>query len=169
MGLATRRGMESCLKPPPARTLASIADRAARAFPSNAYLPGFTVFSARKIELAIIEESSVEAVVKTKRVERVSLRARDGDLLIRCSCPASAVGFVGCKHAWAALLEIDRQRALGVLRGSRAPLRVASLEAATPSEPGEPREGAPAPSSSRRLRKAAIKKRSSRPRARAAS
>jgi len=63
-------------------------------------------------------------------VHDVHLRAEQGRLLIACSCPALSLGIDLCKHAWAALLEVDRQDALSDLRSSRGPLVVEPTPAA---------------------------------------
>ncbi len=121
---------------PGSRSHSGIADRAAGAFPPNACVAGFALFAARKVELTVIDESAVDALVKVKSPRRVSLRAAAGMLSIRCSCPAppargeaSSTGLVvGCKHAWASLLEADREGVLATLRRSRGALRVGTFD-----------------------------------------
>ncbi len=122
------------LQPTPSPTSAlSIAGRAGHAFTPQAMLQGF-VCHARGVELAASGPSRVHARVRSKRVHDVHLRAEKGKLLVACSCPARSFGIDVCKHAWAALLEVDRQDALADLRKSRGPLVV---------EPSPPPPAAP--------------------------
>ena len=112
------------LTPTPAPTSAlSIAGRAGHAFTPQAMLQGF-VCHARGVELTASGPARVHARVRSKRMHDVHLRAEQGRLLVACSCPARSFGLDVCKHAWAALLEVDRQDALADLRKSRGPLVV---------------------------------------------
>lgn len=74
---------------------------------------------ARGVELVNGDDRSAQASVRGKRSHTVDFRVADGKLLVKCSCPAESMGVVPCKHAWAALLEIDRQGALASLRTKR--------------------------------------------------
>jgi hypothetical protein len=122
------------LQPTPSPTSAlSIAGRAGHAFTPQAMLQGF-VCQTRGVELVASGPSRVHARVRSKRVHDVHLRAEHGKLLVACSCPARSFGIDVCKHAWAALLEVDRQDALADLRKSRGPLIV---------EPSPPPPAAP--------------------------
>ena len=117
----------------------AIAGRAGHAFTPEAMLQGFACH-ARGVELAASGPSRVHARVRSKRVHDVLLRAEDGRLAIACTCPARSLGIDFCKHAWAALLEVDRADALADLRHGRGPL---VLEVAVPA-PAEATEKKPA-------------------------
>ncbi|MBX3215912.1 MAG: hypothetical protein KF850_27985 [Labilithrix sp.] len=96
---------------------------------------------ARGVELVASGTTRVHARVRSKRTHDVHLRAEGGRLLVACTCPARSFGLDACKHAWATLLEVDRQEALTALRGARGPLVVE----AAPHRPAEaaPREVPP--------------------------
>src|SRR4051794_16524420 len=89
----------------------SIAGRAGHAFTADVMLQGFACH-ARGVELSASGPSRVHARVRSKRVHDVLIRAAEGRLVIACSCPARSLGVDLCKHAWAALLEVDRQNTL---------------------------------------------------------
>jgi hypothetical protein len=118
--------------PLPLSTLA-IAGRAGHAFTPQAMMQGYLCHS-RGVELAAAGPSRVHARVRSKRVHDVLLRAEHGRLSIGCTCPARSLGLDFCKHAWAALLEVDRQDMLSDLRTTRGPLVVE----ASPTRPEPP-------------------------------
>ena len=66
----------------------------------------------------------VHARVRSKRIHDVLLRAEGGRLVVACTCPARSFGLDVCKHAWAALLEVDRLDGLSERRKTRGPLVV---------------------------------------------
>lgn len=102
----------------------SIADRVAHAFTPHAMVQGFASHE-KGVETVSSTVDRFFARVRSKRTHEVSLRADAGRLVIACSCPARSLGLKGCKHAWAALLEVDRSAGLGQLRDStRSPLAV---------------------------------------------
>ncbi|MBX3199716.1 MAG: SWIM zinc finger family protein [Labilithrix sp.] len=101
----------------------SIAGRAGHAFAPHAMVQGFACH-ARGVELVASGTTRVHARVRSKRTHDVHLRAEGGRLLVACTCPARSFGLDVCKHAWAALLEVDRQETLTALRGARGPLAV---------------------------------------------
>lgn len=125
---------------PPAPVLASssvsIAGRAGHAFTPHAMLQGFSCH-AKGVELAAVSSTRVTARVRSKRLYEVTLRVAADRLVVACSCPARSLGLDVCKHAWAALLEIDRQGALPHLRDSRSALRI-SAETIDPKSVAEP-------------------------------
>ncbi len=98
---------------------------------------------ARGVEILQTGRAHVRARVRSKRTYEVDLRAEGGRLLIACSCPARSMGIAACKHAWAALLEVDRQGGLEDLRGTRGILRVEPAPEQAPSEAEPSRETAP--------------------------
>lgn len=137
----------------------SIAQRAAGGFAKHAFVHGYSLYAGRHVVVAVSSPSAVDAVVRTSRARRVRLRADGNTLAIGCACgPTSLEGPIGCKHAWAALLEVDRLECLPILRSSTTPLIVTRL-------PPEPEEGAdaaaedtppatkPAPEAKRRAKK----------------
>ena len=101
----------------------SIAGRAGHAFTPHAMMQGFTCH-ARGVELAASTPGRAHARVRSKRLHDVLLRVEDGRLVVACTCPARSFGLDVCKHAWAALLEVDRQDGLSDLRKTRGPLVV---------------------------------------------
>ena len=115
------------LPPPPKRV--SLADRVARAFPPLACVRGFRYFARRRVDLANVSESGLDADVKGQRVQHVRLRVQDGRLASGCTCAAKVLGPAACRHVWATLLEIDRQGALDVLRGTQRALTLTALDA----------------------------------------
>ena len=114
---------------PPASKRASLADRVARAFPPLACVRGFRYFARRRVGLANVSESGLDADVKGQRVQHVRLRVQDGRLASGCTCAAKVLGPAACRHVWATLLEIDRQGALEVLRGTSRALTLTALDA----------------------------------------
>ncbi len=114
----------SSLSPSPCPPSAlSIAGRAGHAFTPHAMMQGFTCH-ARGVELAASDPGRAHARVRSKRLHDVLLRVEDGRLVVACTCPARSFGLDVCKHAWAALLEVDRQDGLSALRKTRGPLVV---------------------------------------------
>ena len=114
---------------PPVPKRASLADRVARAFPPLACVRGFRYFARRRVDLANVSESGLDAEVKGQRVQHVRLRIQDGRLASGCSCAAKVLGPAACRHVWATLLEIDRQGAFDTLRGTQRALALTALEA----------------------------------------
>ncbi len=112
-------------------------------------LQGFACH-ARGVELRDANGTRVHARVRSKRLHDVELRAKEGRLLVACSCPAQSMGLEVCKHAWAALLEVDRQGALEDLRVRRGSVvvEVATKEAAEPNAAAPQDEPAKAPTKS---------------------
>ena len=104
----------------------SIAGRAGQAFPLHSMLQGF-VCHTRGVELVTVSASVVKARVRSKRTHDVELRVDRGRLMIACSCPSRSFGLAGCKHAWAALLECDRQNGLADLRRISGNLKVEAM------------------------------------------
>jgi uncharacterized Zn finger protein len=102
----------------------SIAGRAGHGFEVHTMLRGFACH-ARGVEILETGPAHVRARVRSKRTYEVDLRAEGGRLLIGCTCPARSMEVAACKHAWAALLEVDRQGGLEDLRGVRGVLPVA--------------------------------------------
>jgi uncharacterized Zn finger protein len=125
----------------PARAPVSIADRVARSFPPLACVHGYGYFSSRHVQLAVRSETEVDADVKGKRTQSVKLRIEDGRLGASCTCAAEICGPAACRHVWAALLEVDRQGALGSLRSSQRVLALAVIEptTTTKAEPAKPK------------------------------
>lgn len=120
-----------------------IAGRAGHRFEVHTMLQGFACH-ARGVEILETGPAHVRARVRSKRTHEVDLRAAGGRLLIGCSCPARSMGVAACKHAWAALLEVDRQGGLEDLRGMRgvlhvepAPERAQEREKRTSSKPSK--------------------------------
>jgi uncharacterized Zn finger protein len=111
---------------------ASLADRVARSFPPQSCVAGFAAFVRRDVDIVVIDDSSVDARVKTKRTRRLAFRVKNGVLLVSCTC-APGLDLVGCRHAWGAILEIDRQGALASLRARRGPLHIGRLAEAPPA------------------------------------
>ncbi|MBX3264364.1 MAG: SWIM zinc finger family protein [Labilithrix sp.] len=101
----------------------SIARRAGHAFAPHAIVQGFACH-ARGVELTTSGSTRVHARVRSKRTHDVHLRAEGGRLVVACTCPSRSFGVDACKHAWAALLEVDRRDALADLRGTRGALVV---------------------------------------------
>jgi uncharacterized Zn finger protein len=120
------------LRPPPLPKRASLADRVARAFPPLACVRGFRYFARRRVALANISESGLDAEVKGQRIQHVRLRIQDGRLASGCSCAAKVLGPAACRHVWATLLEIDRQGAFETLRGTQRALTLTALDACAP-------------------------------------
>ena len=112
--------------------LTAIADRAGRSFPLYAHTEGFARWKKGAVSIEQESPTSVVAKVRGQRTRDVVVHDEKGRLLVSCTCPARTFEVPGCKHAWAALLEIDHRGALPNLRGSRAPLLVGFL--APPSD-----------------------------------
>ncbi len=144
----------------PLSTLA-IAGRAGHAFTPHAMMQGF-VCHARGVELAAAGPARVHARVRSKRVHDVLLRADHGRLTIACTCPARSLGLDFCKHAWAALLEVDRQDALGELRSSFGPLAVDVAVPAVESVVEETKSPPPSDEKKKESKAAKVKQRSAR-------
>ncbi|MBX3185498.1 MAG: hypothetical protein KF819_00730 [Labilithrix sp.] len=121
----------------------SIADRVARAFPPAACIRGYFYFDRKRVALAIPSESRVDATVKGKRTQQVSVQVAGAHLGTRCTCAAQTLGPASCRHVWAVLLEIDRIGALEVLRGSRARLPLTAIDAEPKGAEAEPPKKAP--------------------------
>lgn len=100
---------------------------------------------ARGVEIEAADAKSARAVVKSKRVHTVDLRAKDGTLAAQCSCPADEMGTFPCKHVWAALLEIDKLGGLADLRAKRGPLTVIRKPASRPKARKPKRRAQPPP------------------------
>jgi hypothetical protein len=105
-------------------------------------MQGF-VCHARGVELPVCGASRVHARVRSKRVHDVHLLAERGRLLVACSCPAQSLGVDACKHAWAALLEVDRQDGLKDVRDIKGFLVVEAASVEPPPRPPvkAPRDG----------------------------
>jgi uncharacterized Zn finger protein len=113
---------------PPKRT--SVADRVARAFPPLACVRGYRYFARRRVALANVSETGLDADVRGQRVQHVRLRVHsDGRLASGCTCAAKILGPAACRHVWATLLEIDRQGAFDGLRGTQRALALTALDA----------------------------------------
>ena len=109
---------------------ASVADRVARAFPPLACVRGYRYFARRRVALANVSETGLDADVRGQRVQHVRLRVHaDGRLASGCTCAAKILGPAACRHVWATLLEIDRQGALDALRGTQRALALIALDA----------------------------------------
>ena len=126
MPLAIAARMHAFTRPVPspsslAPSLLSIAGRVGHVFEIQTMLAGFGCH-ARGVSLEGGDGRSAHATVKGKRSYTVNFRVADAKLLVKCSCPAESMGVTPCKHAWAALLEIDRQGALADLRTNRGML-----------------------------------------------
>lgn len=106
----------------------SLTGRAGHAFAVNTMLQGYGCHT-RGVEVTQSSAAHAKARVKSKRTHDVDLRAKDGALLVHCSCPARSMGVDFCRHAWATLLEIDRLGGLEDLRTSTQLLKL------VPSEP----------------------------------
>jgi hypothetical protein len=114
--------------------LIPISDRAGKAFPVHAHTHGFARWKSGAVSIENETATSVVAKVRGQRTRNVVLQEERGRLLVSCTCPARTFERPGCKHAWAALLEIDRRGALPNLRSTRAPLPVSFLEPPPGSE-----------------------------------
>jgi uncharacterized Zn finger protein len=111
----------------------TIADRAGKCFHVHAHAQGYARWKSGSVS---IEEESPRAVVAKVRgqpTRKVRLEEDGGRLLVDCTCSARTLERPGCKHVWAALLEVDRRGALGGLRSTRAALRVVFLERPLPT------------------------------------
>lgn len=84
-------------------------------------IAGFTCH-ARGVAIEAADARRARAIVKSQRPHTVDFRVVNGKLFVKCSCPAESMGVRACKHTWAALLEIDKQGALGELRTKRGPV-----------------------------------------------
>jgi hypothetical protein len=118
--------MNACL---PATTetvsspLVSLASRVGSKFRPHAMVHGLSCHR-RGVEIRDAGPSLVRARVRSQRVHEVVLRAEGGQLMIACSCPARSLDVVGCQHAWAALLEVDKRGGLEALRTTRGPIEI---------------------------------------------
>jgi uncharacterized Zn finger protein len=129
---------------------------------------------ARGVELCETTATHVRARVRSKRLHDVDLRATAGRLVIGCSCPARSFGLDVCKHAWAALLEIDRKGGLedlragpGVLPVDPAPLSTKESREASAQVEGQNEQRSTEASRERRVTRA--RKESSAPRTHASA
>jgi SWIM zinc finger len=118
------------------------------------------VCHARGVELATAGAARVHARVRSKRIHDVLLRADRGRLIVACTCPARSFGLDVCKHAWAALLEVDRHDGLSDLRKTHGPLVVEAAPAdvapaaTSPSPPPTANGTGPAPSATHATKRA---------------
>jgi hypothetical protein len=135
-------------EPAPRPRQASIADRVAQGFAPIACVRGFRYFRRKRVALANVSESGLDAEVKGKRVLRVRLRVDGGQLAAACTCSAKFLGPARCRHVWATLLEVDRQALLGSLRSTARVLALAAVEV----EPKPDRSGTARPGRKRRGR-----------------
>lgn len=103
---------------------ASLTGRVGHAFTAQVMVEGFACH-ARGVELSAVTSTTVHAKLRSKQAHQVVLEDAGGRLLVGCSCPARSSGRAACRHAWAALLEADRQGALGALRHARGVVQVA--------------------------------------------
>lgn len=131
----------------------SVAGRVGHAFAPPAMLKGFECHT-RGVELLDSAADHVVARVRGPRVQDVDLRVASGRLVIKCTCPSDSMTPDPCRHAWAALLEIDRQGLLDDLRTKRGHASVERVATAAAPLPDE----APAKKKSAK-KKAAAKKR----------
>lgn len=110
---------------------------------TNAFVAGYTLFVGEKVTLDVMGPTAVDATVRGEIVRLVNLRAADGRLAIRCACaPENMKDPAGCKHAWAAMLEIDRRGTLDGLRAMPGPIALVPW--------GE--EGTPAPKTKTKMK-----------------
>jgi hypothetical protein len=123
------RGMSAVSTPP----LPSLAGRAGHKFIAHVMVQGFACY-ARGVEIVVATRARVHARVRSKRTHDVELRADGKRLLVACTCPKQSFGLDVCKHAWAALLEIDRTGGLEDLRTDRGTVSVVGVE----REPDKP-------------------------------
>ena len=127
--LAARRSLavSRMTPPPPSPRSVTLADRAGPSFHAHAHAQGYARW---RRGLVVIDEESPTAVTATVRGPRprhIRLEAEGSRLLVHCTCPARTLERPGCKHVWAALLEVDRRGALRCLRSTAGPLRVGFL------------------------------------------
>lgn len=109
-------------------------------------LAGFTCH-ARGVALESSDAKGARAIVKSKRAHTVDLRVANGKLLVKCSCPAESMGVHPCQHAWAALLEIDKQGGLAELRTKRGPMALECVSDEAAPKPERKPERTPKPAS----------------------
>lgn len=117
----------------------SVAGRVGHAFAPPAMLKGFECHT-RGVELLDSAPDHVVARVRGPRAQDVDLRVTSGRLVIKCTCPSDSMTPDPCRHAWAALLEIDRQGLLDDLRTKRGYAPVERLTTAPVEEPKTPRK-----------------------------
>lgn len=141
--------MNAMPRPVPAVT---VADRAGQSFHLNAHQQGYAQYKSGGVSIEEESASVVVAKVRGQKTRMVRLEDGGGRLLVRCTCPARTLERPGCKHVWAALLEIDRRGSLAGLRASRAPLAVQFLEAEPKVEPEPKAKPKPKKKSSARAR-----------------
>ncbi len=113
----------------------SISGRAGHAFTVHTMIEGFACH-ARGVELTKRESRHAEARVRGKRLHDVALDVQidKGRLAVTCSCAAESMGIV-CKHAWAALLEVDREGGLEDVASIRGVLPVVAMRKEDRAEP----------------------------------
>lgn len=119
----------------------SISGRAGHAFTVHTMIEGFACH-ARGVELTKRESRHAEARVRGKRLHDVALDVQidKGRLTVTCSCAAESMGIV-CKHAWAALLEVDREGGLEDVASIRGVLPVVAMrkeDRANPTSTSKP-------------------------------
>ena len=117
-----------------------IADRAGKSFLPNAHAQGFARWKGGNVSIEQESTSTVVAKVRGARTYDVVLREEQGKLLVHCTCPARTFDRPGCKHVWAALLEVDRRGALTALRERRGDVPVRFLEPSPPATAATPRK-----------------------------
>jgi hypothetical protein len=115
----------------------SIADRAGRSFAPDATIQGFSLWKAGAVEVDAIDDLGAKARVRGSgsRARDVALRVQADRLVATCTCAGRAIGTEGCKHVWAALLEVDRRDGWPALRATRVALPVSVSAAATSDAP----------------------------------
>lgn len=121
----------------------AVADRAGRSFPLHAHTHGFARWKSGAVSIEAESERAVTAKVRGQRTRDVILREEKGTLFVHCTCPARTFELPGCKHAWAALLEVDHRGALASLRTTRAPIRVSFMD--VPPAPNAKSESSSSP------------------------
>lgn len=125
-------------------TTITIADRAGRSFPVHAHAQGYARWKGGNVSIEEESPRAVRAKVRGEQIRDVRLQDQDGRLLVQCTCPSRTFERPGCKHVWAALLEIDKRGALAGLRSARTPLVVGFLEPKpTVDQPPPPKEEKP--------------------------
>jgi hypothetical protein len=125
--------------PPPSpgsvpTSLLSLAGRAGHRFIPHVMVQGFACY-IRGVEVVSASDRHVHARVRSKRTHDVDLRADGGKLLVACTCPKQSLELAVCKHAWAALLEVDRGTSLAGLRADRGIIAVVGVDRADAAPP----------------------------------
>ena len=126
----------------------ALASKLAFYFEKRVQLKGIALFRRRRVDVVHQSPARFEAVVHGAMDYQVVLEHHEHELDVSCTCPYFQ-DMGECKHLWAAVLQADRDGALGARRGRPACCRyrstTASVRPVLDPHSGRPFHPAPQP------------------------